>query len=136
METRLKPHQLGAKAMATRLSNARERGPGIASAPPGHPPEDVYRGRGRSPGLRVIAFVRPSRARAQWPSLTSAHRSQFCRGQRAGLVPIATDRYAPVSLLASRGGNRSRKGTSTCKLWAAGPHGRQENIKTSLYISL
>jgi len=54
----------------------------LLSAPPGHPARGRTVCRGRSPGSRVVADVRPSRSFwLQWHWWTLAHRLQL-RGQR------------------------------------------------------
>jgi len=57
----------------TRLDSAYDSARGIATAPPGHPARGRVCCRGRSPGSRVNAAVRPSRnrLRSQWLLLDS-----------------------------------------------------------------
>jgi len=66
----------------TRLDSATDSARGIATAPPGHPARGRVCCRGRSPGSRVSAAVRPSRNQlwSQWLCWTAARRLQL-RGQ-------------------------------------------------------
>ena len=80
--------------------------------------------------MRVIAFVKPSQAYAQWLCMTLAHRSQL-RGGSAGIGPIH-DRSAPASLLAP--GRNSPEDLDPQTMRRA-PTSRQDKYK-DMFISL
>jgi hypothetical protein len=79
---------LGAKAMADacRGSRAGRRLPG---APPGHPARGRIGCRGRSPGSRVVAAVRPSRSRAGFSDFVGQRLAAYSCGGSAGIAPAS-----------------------------------------------
>ena len=91
-----KPQKLGAKAKVTRLDSGQHSVLRNHSAPPGHPARGRVCCRGRSPGSRVDAAVRPSRNLCE-VSVTSLDSGSPLTV--AGAAP-ALAYAAPASLLA------------------------------------
>ncbi len=76
----------------------KSRGRRLLGAPPGHPARGRICCRGRSPGLRVVATVRPSRSRLASVTFVGQRLAVYSCGGSAGIAPaslLAPDQVQP-----------------------------------------
>ena len=89
----------------------------LLGAPPGHPARGRIYCRGRSPGLRVVAAVRPSRSRVASVTRVGQRLAVYSCGGSAGIAPaslLAPDQAGPGEprqhRLSGRAGLRQARG--------------------------